>query len=97
MNKTKTSSGQAAKTISKYKFQEQLSFLTPYFQERPTISSIDNEENITEGEEEDEYEDQSASQGLNVSTGQTSLHVENVCNNKILNKKKQQQRRLHRR
>jgi hypothetical protein len=76
MNKTKTSSGQAAKKISKYKFQEQLSFLTPYFQERPTISSIDNEENRTEGgeeeEEEDENEDQYSSQGLNESTGQTS-------------------------
>lgn len=53
LNKKKTSSGQASKKILKYKYEDQLSFLKPYFQERPTTTNIESRSN---SEEEDEYE-----------------------------------------
>ncbi|CAI6363231.1 unnamed protein product [Macrosiphum euphorbiae] len=46
----KTTSGQAAKKVKKYKFDDQLQFLKPHLQERDTLGNIedvvDNEDNV---------------------------------------------------
>lgn len=50
LKKKETVSGQAAKKMKKYKYEDQLSFLRPYFQERDTISNINYEESNTDDE-----------------------------------------------
>ncbi|XP_031357871.1 uncharacterized protein LOC116181629 isoform X2 [Photinus pyralis] len=51
MKKTKTKSGDPAKKIKRYKYFEQLSFLSNYFYERETKGNIENDvENIDEEE-----------------------------------------------
>lgn len=52
MNKQKTTSGQASKTLLKYKYEDQVNFLKQYFQERPTISNIEG----SDSGEDDMYE-----------------------------------------
>lgn len=54
MNKQKTTSGQASKKIIKYKYEDQVNFLKPYLQERPTTSSIEGHSDTDE--DADEYE-----------------------------------------
>jgi len=51
LKKKETVSGQAAKKIKKYKYEDQLSFLRPYFQERDTISNIHYDESNTDADE----------------------------------------------
>lgn len=54
MNKQKTTSGQASKKLLKYKYEDQVNFLKPYLQERPTTSSIEGHSETDE--DADEYE-----------------------------------------
>jgi len=50
LKKKVTVSGQAAKKMKNYKYEDQLSFLKPFFQERDTISNINYEESNTDDE-----------------------------------------------
>lgn len=45
LKKKSTTSGQAAKKIPKYKYEEYLIFLNPYLQDRPTFSNQDQKSN----------------------------------------------------
>ncbi|KAF0703279.1 variant-silencing SET domain-containing protein-like, partial [Aphis craccivora] len=48
MKKSQTTSGQSAKYIKKWKYEEEMSFLRPHMRERDTISSL----NLSDGESE---------------------------------------------
>lgn len=48
MKKSQTTSGQSAKNIKKWKYEEEMSFLRPHMRERDTISSL----NLSDGESE---------------------------------------------
>ncbi|XP_015429489.1 PREDICTED: uncharacterized protein LOC107186181 [Dufourea novaeangliae] len=52
LNKQKTKSGQAAIKVAKWKFHDQMAFLSEFVNiERPRVTSIEHEENFIEGEE----------------------------------------------
>lgn len=44
MKRRKTKSGQAAKTITPWKYEEQMSFLKPYMESRPTVTNLKSPE-----------------------------------------------------
>ncbi|KAF0746827.1 transcription factor Adf-1-like, partial [Aphis craccivora] len=66
LNKQKISSSQASKKWLKYKYEDRVNFLKQYFQERPTISSIES----SFSEEDNTYE-----------VPDTNVSADNIINN----------------
>lgn len=64
--KRETKSGQAASKIKKWKFEDEMSFLLPFMQERDTCSNlkdVSDNDNEDEPNEDDEYDDKNNDRG----------------------------------
>ncbi|CAI6355522.1 unnamed protein product [Macrosiphum euphorbiae] len=81
LNKKKTSSGQASKKNMKYKYEDQFSFLKPYFQERPTTTNI---ESHSSSEEDDDYEALENVRPHSISSNSEKQTVNDTAGNSIV-------------
>lgn len=76
MKKSQTTSGQSAKFIKKWKYEEEMSFLLPHMKERDTISSINipsDAENETNNDETEIFDKEEGDNDVDINSSITDF------------------------
>lgn len=76
MKKSQTTSGQSAKFIKKWKYEDEMSFLRPHIKERDTISSVNipsDAENETNNDETEIFDEEEGDNDVDINSTITDL------------------------